>query len=776
MSWRDPAIHIQDNLSGEGALLYRTFVHEFGHLGFDLGDEYGEGEASKSVVCTTKLKSDAGARTPFSPFGEKAACIMFSQMETNKFCSDQGPNSHNYTPLQPDDCWAGILGNYSDHSGVRWTLKTPVTRKQIVGTLRDSSGNANAALPQEWNTNFVVNNLDWSTPLCKPFLQDVKFADGSPAGFATVFLLQTSVDSSGHTWISEGKTWGKTEEGKITAETGKIAVIGAHQGDKVMTITEFNSLSVCPSGAWPQGPLGGSDADSDGDHVPDAFDNCPGRFNPMMTDGVWFTQGVDCRCASNADCLTGLVCNTETQRCIQPNCRSDADCGAGRRCVGTGTAAACKDMGGTACTGNTNCGMALHCDSGPGTSGTNLCVPNTQTGQPGMVCSDNAQCASGNCSGLEPDYAVGWRPGTCSANSKKALGEYCFQQQQCASGLCGDTGVDANGVGRCMPNGNGLPGDICSRDNQCTSRNCTLAPRLNGGWQAGHCSASTLKALGDSCSQGNQCASSFCDAGLETSMTNRCMPNGDGQAGQICTNDKQCLARNCALTGNLAAAVPGTCAPKKGLNVACQADWQCASGYCESHSGTSWTYRCMPSTGSGQSGDPCSNDNQCAAQNCAGLTKDIYGAWVPGTCAVKGRLGDCCTAHNQCASTYCAPGPFQACDYECMPNKNGQGYDLCSDNIQCVSQVCLGLRGDGYNHWIPGHCSDLYGLSHDCGQHSECASGRCDRGNDSSHTGKCVPNGNGGTGDFCTDNRHCASRICVGLHQQGNDWIPGTCQ
>ena len=836
--WRDSTIHLQGPNGPWAGHDPRTFVHEFGHLGFALGDEYSDIVAD---TCTPKRNVDAFG-TPFGPSGEKSACVMDSQFNSVKFCSDQDPNPHNYTSLAPDDCWAGIRGSYSDPAGARWILKTPVTRGAIVGTLRGASGTATDAFPLEWNTGFVVTNTGWGADLCRPFLQTVTFADGTPAGASTVKLLFTTVDPSQHTWISEGKTFA----------SGDIAILGAHQGDTVMTENAFNALTTCPQGTWPQGPLGVLSGDLDGDRVPDGFDTCPNSFNPYDLDTtMWVVQAVStCPCTTDAECLGGLVCATPAggtaKQCILPACRSDADCGVGRTCQGTGAAAACVASLGARCTTNADCPIG-RCDVGDGTSRTGLCVPNGAAGRTGDICSHDNQCASGNCSGLAPNAAGGWQPGTCGASAQKGLGEYCFNNPQCVSGYC-DAGDGTSKTHLCMPNNNGQPGEICSHDNQCTSRNCGgLAPRPGGGWQPGRCNASDKKPLGDYCFGNAQCETGYCDAGDGTSKTNRCMPNRDGQTGQICSHDNQCASLNCSGLSNLAAAVPGTCAPKRALGVSCSANGQCSSSYCDAGWGTSKTYRCMPlrdgqngdicshdnqcaslncgglmqnnvgewvpgacagkralgagcsansQCGSaycdagdgtsktnrcmpntnGRDGDICSHDNQCASLNCGGLTQNSAGAWVPGACADKRALGAACSGNSQCSSAYCDAGWGTSKTNRCMPNRNGSNGDICSNDNQCVSVVCAGLRTDSSGNWIPGACASKKALNDPCSQNYQCASGYCDSGWNTSKTDRCMPNTNGRPGDICSHDNQCTSRVCVGLRAQGGVWIPGSCR
>jgi hypothetical protein len=94
------------------------------------------------------------------------------------------------------------------------------------------------------------------------------------------------------------------------------------------------------------------------------------------------------------------------------------------------------------------------------------------------------QCLSLVCSGLNQDGSGAWVPGACA--SKKALGDSCMQNYQCASSYC-DSGNNTSRTDRCMPNTNGMSGDICSHNNQCASRNCVGLHASGNQWIPGTC-------------------------------------------------------------------------------------------------------------------------------------------------------------------------------------------------------------------------------------------------------------------------------------------------
>jgi hypothetical protein len=140
------------------------------------------------------------------------------------------------------------------------------------------------------------------------------------------------------------------------------------------------------------------------------------------------------------------------------------------------------------------------------------------------------------------------------------------------------------------------------------------------------------------------------------------------------------------------------------LGKPCIENQECASIYCDNGDGTSKTRLCMPRGGTGQGNDPCSNDNQCASNSCAGLTRDSAGNWVPGKCVGQGALGASCNNNAQCQSTYCDTGFNTANTNKCMPRGGtGRGGDFCTHNTQCTSGNCNGLTlVNGV--WQPGRC------------------------------------------------------------------------
>jgi hypothetical protein len=295
--------------------------------------------------------------------------------------------------------------------------------------------------------------------------------------------------------------------------------------------------------------------------------------------------------------------------------------------------------------------------------------------------------------------------GRCA--TRNGLGTACSGNPDCASGYC-DRGNNTGHTNLCLPSPQtGGPGDLCSSDRQCVAGKCAnLTITASGNRVPGRCVLPV--ALGAACSSNAQCQSGYCDAGIGTAQTNRCMPLGNrGTVGEICSHDNQCATGNCSgLSRNSAGEwIPGQCAAKLGIGQRCSNNRYCQSGFCDAGPGTAQTTQCMPAPGTGTNAQKCSNDNQCATGNCAGLRTDNYNNWIPGQCAAKDALGAPCTGNSQCRSSYCDVGWNTANTYRCMPRgREGVAADPCTHNTQCASGNCNGLARDASGNWMPGSC------------------------------------------------------------------------
>jgi len=141
---------------------------------------------------------------------------------------------------------------------------------------------------------------------------------------------------------------------------------------------------------------------------------------------------------------------------------------------------------GRSCTFPQQCASG-NCDIGWNTSNTRVCVARVGAGNINDWCSNNNQCASGRCGGLNQDIFGAWHAGRCSTGPS-GLGEFCSVNTDCASTYC-DRGDGTSKTSKCMPRaGAGTTNNWCSNNNQCSSGVCVgLQPGPNGTWQPGHC-------------------------------------------------------------------------------------------------------------------------------------------------------------------------------------------------------------------------------------------------------------------------------------------------
>ena len=433
---------------------------------------------------------------------------------------------------------------------------------------------------------------------------------------------------------------------------------------------------------------------------------------------------------------------------------------------------------GQPCATNSQC-ATRYCDRGDGTGHTGLCMKGDGTATEGEPCSNNNQCISLNCTGLTTDAAGNWIPGRCTA--KAALGQFCRQDLDCASGDCDVDEGDAGSMMCTPPNATGRTNDLCTQHSQCASGLCALlSTGANGLPIPGRC-GTTGGDIGAACTGNAECTSGYCDRGDGTSKTSLCLPSrGTGPLGTLCSHDNQCASGICGgLTQNSSGNwIPGRCAVAGPLGAACFNHQQCASGYCDAGWGTSKTNRCMPRGATGTTGQLCSNDNQCASSNCSGLAQNIAGEWVPGTCGAKLGLGMTCYANYLCSSGYCDRGDGTSKTSKCMPAAGaGTIGQTCSHDNQCATANCAGLRQDSYYNWLPGSCAAKRVLGNMCTTNGQCASTYCDAGDGTSKTSQCMPRGRTGTpGQICSHNNQCVSGTCSGLAPNPNGtWTPGSC-
>ncbi|MEX1311749.1 MAG: prealbumin-like fold domain-containing protein, partial [Candidatus Sulfomarinibacteraceae bacterium] len=188
---------------GSGA---RIMIHEVGHYGLHLYDEYLARDNVSSSFCATDFDS-----TPV----DRRASIMFDQNETSEMCTDVDPNHQHRSQTQHDaqtggeTTWETTQRVFSDStSPERWTILTPDDRSAVMP--------GPDGLPISSWTQVYVTDAD--SGACAPFTVTlVENGTGAPAAQAKIWLDRPFPQSD----LVQGHT----------NAAGQIEIVGAHDGD-----------------------------------------------------------------------------------------------------------------------------------------------------------------------------------------------------------------------------------------------------------------------------------------------------------------------------------------------------------------------------------------------------------------------------------------------------------------------------------------------------------------------------------------------------------------
>jgi hypothetical protein len=220
-----------------------TLLHELGHYGFGLRDEYkGTDEwdpGNGPPRCTLRSTDPDG---PFADGGVKDSCLMRGnrRRDRKKFCSGHPLNPHvDGTGQGSQDCWTDILERYGDPS--RWRLQTPVSRGAIPGRLPDSGvplrGSSEPPADVDRTDSFIpvadwkptLNELRVNRGALRPNLVVRAEFAGQPVANARVTLRTTRgrILYQGVTKSAYNLAYG------VSTGPGEIPVRGAHVGDEI---------------------------------------------------------------------------------------------------------------------------------------------------------------------------------------------------------------------------------------------------------------------------------------------------------------------------------------------------------------------------------------------------------------------------------------------------------------------------------------------------------------------------------------------------------------
>jgi hypothetical protein len=218
----NPAYHIYLERYDVGS----TMIHEWGHYGLDLNDEYIDVNGIEGAgKCT--------AKRDILPLDESSS-IMDQQTKTTEFCSPLAANPHEHNTQQQENrhmsCWEWIVQGYDDAKG-RWRIWMP----SDVGQIRP--GPTDLAVPG-WMSVEVIRA---DTGVCAP--TDMTFVDTKGKAIANPVV-----------WLYQASGFVPLEEG--TGDFwGSLLVSGIHDGDALeVQDTNGNVLVTKTVRCTPGGP------------------------------------------------------------------------------------------------------------------------------------------------------------------------------------------------------------------------------------------------------------------------------------------------------------------------------------------------------------------------------------------------------------------------------------------------------------------------------------------------------------------------------------------
>ena len=203
---------------------FRTMIHEFGHYGFDLYDEYLDrnGDKTTDAFCATNF-----ATTPV----ERRASFMFYQYTATEMCTTVDPNHYHRANTEQDEehgecTWSTVQKKYDDSQN-RWLILTPVDRGAVMP--------GPTTIPvADWSKVYLH---DADAHACAPFTVNIamspQFGSSAPTG-ADVYVIPKSSSAP------------VLYQGKPDA-AHNLTIYGAHNGDTLNAVL-FGFFDI---GSWP---------------------------------------------------------------------------------------------------------------------------------------------------------------------------------------------------------------------------------------------------------------------------------------------------------------------------------------------------------------------------------------------------------------------------------------------------------------------------------------------------------------------------------------------
>jgi hypothetical protein len=508
-------------------------------------------------------------------------------------------------------------------------------------------------------------------------------------------------------------------------------------------------LVACSSTPAAKQPLG---ADCQGQNTACASGQC------LTIDSATSVCTKDCR--ANADCPTGLLCDSLPQGgkvCLpvglNGRCSSDMDCSAGFRCD----------------TDSNSCYIPVT---------RTLCAP----------CTSSKQCPMGGiCRGTDSQDLFCTVP--CDASGTCPSGFSCAAVDGATAKQC----VPSNATQSCTP-GKGLCAP-CRNNSECGGAKDECVRNL----------ASNERFCGTNCKVDADCPMNFSctDLSGQGLGPNQCVPNS-GTCKLYCdSNDPAAVRLECGF-GSSCDTTGRTCKQSTdgSLCAACETDDDCAShnpgSSCLKNNCTDCAFK-----GETFCSVPCAQDSDChdsgfACSTVGSAAGGLYCLPKSGSChAGAGKLGDDCTAvgADACRSGLCLElGASALCsascaatadcgqrDFQCCARTgtNRDQFD-CSAAIGAAGAVCVPVGGGIGSDCSPGQPPCFEGVCLDLGTArlctKECPTGTmCPTGFSCRHGQRprsdgaapdevpvCFPDGGGDIGADCTFGPPaCRSGLCL---------------
>lgn len=217
---------------------YRTVIHEFGHYGLDLYDEYeNTSGGSEGAGCTVDKDPD-----PSNAVEDQQASLMDFQGITTEMCSSLTVHPHNTNTMQHEKrggpCWDTVVDRYKDaQNPPRWILERPNDRGSIMP-------GPDAIPVPDWTATGIIG---LESEACAPFATSWIREDGGAA-------LDYDTWVEGASKLYQGKTRSDQPEG-VPPTAGVITILGAHHGDAVRVSkscgwfcsSSGTTTALCPS-------------------------------------------------------------------------------------------------------------------------------------------------------------------------------------------------------------------------------------------------------------------------------------------------------------------------------------------------------------------------------------------------------------------------------------------------------------------------------------------------------------------------------------------------